>query len=98
MGFISEMLKRERQHEKSQPKPKVKTAEDVPHARVEVRNDGKVPKAVYHCRRKHFIALKPGETKTVVVQFGEAKIMQVAQLMTRVTVLSVEKLTDHLDD
>jgi hypothetical protein len=96
MGFISEMLKRERELAKT--KPKMKTADDVPHARVEVRNDGKVPKAIYHARRKHFIALKPGETKSVVVQFGEAQIMRVAQLMTRITVLKVEKLTDHLDE
>ncbi|MGE3986729.1 hypothetical protein [Pseudorhodoplanes sp.] len=76
---------------------KPKTADDVPHARVEVRNDGNVPRAVYHVRRKHFISFDPGQTKSIVVQFKEAQIMQVSQLMTRMTVLSVERLTDHLD-
>jgi hypothetical protein len=96
VGFITEMLKRERKLAKS--KPKVKTSDDVPHARVEVRNDSNMPRAVYHCRRMQFVALQPGERKSVVVQFKEAQIMQVSQLMTRMTVLSVEKLTDHLDD
>jgi hypothetical protein len=76
---------------------KPKTADDVPHARIEVRNDGNVPRAVYHVRRKHFISFDPGQTKSIVVQFKEAQIMQVAALMTRMTVLSVEKLTDHID-
>lgn len=76
---------------------KPRTADDVPHARVEVRNDGNVPRAVYHVRRKHFISFGPGQTKSIVVQFKEAQIMQVSQLMTRMTVLSVERLTDHLD-
>lgn len=95
MGFITEMLKRERKLAKS--KPKVKTADDVPHARVEVRNDSNMPRAIYHCRNHHFIVLQSGEQKSVIVQFKEAQIMQVSQLMTRMTVLSVQKLTDHLE-
>lgn len=77
---------------------KAKTADDVPHARIEVRNDSNMPRAVYHVRRKQFISFDPGETKSIVVQFKEAQIMQVSALMTRMTVLSVEKLTDHLAD
>jgi hypothetical protein len=86
------MLHRELPDDRAKPK----TAMDVPHARVLLQNNGDIPKAVYHCRRHHFVALDPGQIKSVVVQLAEAKMMQVSQLMTRLVVLKVEELTDHL--
>lgn len=86
------MLHRELPNDRTKPK----TAADVPHARVLLQNNGDTPKAVYHCRRHHFVALDPGQIKEVVVQLAEAKIMQVSALMTRLAVLNVEELRDHL--
>lgn len=73
-----------------------KTAKDVPHARVTVQNDGDMPKAVYHVRRHDFVPIEPGQIECIVVYLAEARTMQVSALMTRLTVLKVEKLDDHL--